>query len=259
MRDAGHRRHGSPHEHHARSERAQDGPRTAALRPPERLPDLREERPVRSPGACGTLLPPREPVRGRRAVHIQEGCFPRDRARHGQVHHVPPLRNDVQRSPDSRSAVRREPRLQRRRGARVRHAARRVRLHVLRPVRRRLPDGRARRAGLLLAGHRSHRGSRQGRRRPDRARRPRRARRVLRDGAGHARDRKDGFRPPADGLQLRLRHGLRRRPHDHGRGRGASRPDHAVPVRRQERPAADPHLLLPGLGQVLRAPVPRSS
>ena len=126
----------------------------------------------------------------------------------------------------------------------------RVELHLLRPVRQRVPDRCAHRARLhpgdLGRAVRSH----QDGRRSGGAGHPGRHRRGVRHPDRHAGHGQAGGRAAPARLRCRVRHDLRRGPDHRRRGEGDHRAGH------QEREPAHPDLLLPRLDQLPQVPVP---
>ena len=136
-------RHGRPHQLHARDQRPPHGARAHALRPPERLSAMCQERQVRTSGLSYPLRHPHQPVRRPRprSVQLPDRGFPLHHPRHEQVRHVPSLRNDVQRDADRGCSFRHRARFPGSGLHRLQPAPRSLTLYLLRPVRRRLSRG----------------------------------------------------------------------------------------------------------------------
>ena len=101
-------RHESTHQQPARAQRPPHGARTHPFRPPQRLPHLPEVRELRTASPGKHLENTGNPLR-RRTQRPPHRDFPLHHPRHEQVHLLPPLRNDVQRSADRRRAGSRQP------------------------------------------------------------------------------------------------------------------------------------------------------
>ena len=197
--------------------------RPAALDALRRVLQLQAQQQLRAADAGQGVRRRLLPLRPRDRVPLPGGPVQLlGRARHGQVHPVPPVRAHLHRRPGGRRA----------RGGRAqrpdahldlpRQAARRRRVHQLRAVHQPLPDRRPARQRLVRRGLARHRRPEEARRHPDRAQPAGRDRRVLRPRAGHADDLPDEHRAQAVRLRQGVRHQLHRRPDDHRRGHRAA-------------------------------------
>ncbi len=244
LRDPCRRRPGRAHRIRRGRRGAAHRARSAALRPPSGLPDLREGR--RLP-AAGVLLPLRgraHELRGREEVPCNRRREPPDRARPEQVHPVRQVRARLPGGPGLQLRRLRRPGVRDDRDLVVRPPARLRLLPLLRTVRRSVPDGRSRqqaaqgdpqlgppqgahhlpvlRRGLQL---RPERPQGQGRGRHGQLRRARQRRRAVREGPlSHRPDRQSrAHNDAADQARRRLRAGELGRSARPGRLAGSSR------------------------------------
>ena len=162
-----------------------------------------------------------------------------------------PLHPCLQGRAGHRSPEFRRPKRQDCRHDRLQQPARSDGLHPLRPVQSRLSDGRDHGKGRHAARSRCLARPEEARHRAGRPRRARLLGRRIPPAARRHRHGTDGRRLEAPRLRPRLRHELRRRPHDHGRR--ARIP--ASPGERRHAPHDD--LVQPRLGQLRRKALQR--
>ncbi len=248
LQDDLHAGDGGAHPHPPRNQRPTDGHGTHPLQPSQRVSHLHQERPLRTATRGRGAGHPRSAVPGRNDP-LSERHVRFDRARHGQVHHVPPVRNRLQRDSVGRGPLGRQPRFSGGGKHRLQRSDTDHRLHQLRAVRGGVPHGRT----LRELPHRRcaprHRRPLQDGGGADRPRRARGSRTGLRL-FGPERDGQDGGGVATAGFRLRIRHRLRRRPHHHGGGYGVAGPPERRPRGQSRREAAAHDLLLPGLGEL---------
>ena len=137
------RRHGRQYPHQAGARQPPHDAAAAHEQPPRRLPDLRSERPLQAAGVCPPLPCGRASLRAQHLLHRARGSLVAEhRARPEQVHPLRSVRAHLRRDPEHRRGRFQRPRQEGAHLRRLRQDPQGYRLCRLRPVRRRVPDGR---------------------------------------------------------------------------------------------------------------------